>query len=128
MVRNLVFVLVALAPIFISGCATFAGEGKSGKLTVQESLVPILYCPKPPEVEKPTLPIESLTDLDKSSPGTVAKKYKATVKTLQGYANQLEESLKSYEEAHDAYEDLRKKFKQQSDAGEFDSIKKEDEK
>lgn len=114
--RILLITLIAL----VSGCAQLGI--KDPDLVVQESLVPILYCPAPPKIERPALPIETLTDVDNQNPGLVAKKYKATIKALQGYSVELEEILKSYDESAAAYEELRKRFKEKERAGEFDSV------
>lgn len=115
--KGLIIILVSL----VSGCAGLKIKDPD-QVNLQESLVPILYCPSPPRVERPALPIETITNIDNKDPGIVAKKYKATIKALQGYSIQLEEALKSYDEASKAYEDLRKRFKQKVNAGEFDSV------
>jgi len=81
---------------------------------VKETLVPIIYSPAPPEIERPKLPIQHMTDEELKSDGTVVKYYKATVKTLIGYSKELEKALAEYDKINKAYKEregsLKKKF------------------
>lgn len=94
--------LLIILLIILFGCA------EKRVLDIQEVKVPILYCPKPAVVERPSLPIINIREMD--TPGEVAKKYKATVKVLQDYSIQLEEIVKSYNDVNMSYEELRSKM------------------
>jgi len=102
MVKKIV-ALVVLSSM-LSGC--FFGN-KPIKTETQETLVTILYCPKPPETTRPDLPIHDMTPEQVADDGEVAKHYKATIKVLQGYAEELEKTLKNYDMSNEAYEKLR---------------------
>ena len=43
---------------------------------VQQVYVPLLYCPAPPDIMRPVLPIHALTDEDANDPGKVVVHYK----------------------------------------------------
>ncbi len=77
---------------------------------VQEVQVPLLYCPAPPVISEPSLPIHNMTPDQLSDDGEVVKHYKATVKTLIGYIDELEKGLESYNETSEEYGKLREKF------------------
>ena len=80
---------------------------------VQEVYKPILHCPAPDwnELVRPELALEGLTS--DMPAGEVVKRYKATVRQLQDYANRLEEALERYDATNDAYEELREQFTRQ---------------
>lgn len=91
MVR-LIIALCALSAL--TGCGFFKPTIKDN---TQEVKVGILYCPAPPDVRRPTLPIETMPE---SSPdGEVVKNYKATIAALQGYVKELEAIIEKYDEA-----------------------------
>lgn len=106
MIRNIILILI-ITPL-LSGCF-----GRSVRNTVQEVQVPLLYCPAPPELVRPVLPIHLMTTDQLKNEGEVVKHYKATVRSLIGYTDELEQALKSYEDANTAYDDLRKQFEQE---------------
>lgn len=101
------FVALILSTLFLVGCG---GQEIRLKNEVQEVFVPMLYCPAPPGLERPVLPIHTMTPEQAADPGYVAKAYKASMVLLQGYAHELEQALDSYNEANAAYDELRKKF------------------
>jgi len=98
-------VFLTLFLIFVTGCA----ETIRVKTEVQESMVPVLYCPAPPKIERPELPIQQMTQEQIEKDGEVVKHYKATVKTLLGYGKELEAALIKYEEINKKYEEEKKK-------------------
>lgn len=69
------------------------------KTEVVEVKIPVSSCPAPKEVLRPTLPIDSLSTTDAADPGKVAQAYKATVRALIGYAQELEQILEGYKKA-----------------------------
>ena len=77
---------------------------------VQKQYVDVLYCPAPPEISRPVLPIHTITPEEKQNDGEIAKHYKATVKTLQGYAIELESIVDKQKEINKAYEDKKKEL------------------
>lgn len=101
--------LSVIAITLITGCA---GPQVRLKTEVQESYVPILYCPAPPVVERPELAIEKLTPELLEHPGEVVKHYKATIIQLQGMVRELEEVLNQYDQNNEAYKELEKQFKE----------------
>lgn len=108
----IVFICVTL-----QGCSIFKSwfvEETIKEIVVKEYVEvpkPILYCPRPnwKEIDPPeVLAIEGIT-VD-SSPGEVAKRYKATIIQLRDYNKRLNKSLQKYDETHKAYEQLRQEF------------------
>lgn len=77
---------------------------------VQQVYVPLLYCPAPPDIMRPVLPIHALTDEDADDPGKVVVHYKATVLILEGYITELETIVNQYDKSNAEYEELRKRF------------------
>jgi hypothetical protein len=61
---------------------------------IQKENVPVLYCPKPPVINRPNLAIDTITDKD--TDGDVVVKYEATIKALQDYSKNLETIVDSY--------------------------------
>ena len=80
---------------------------------VQEVYVPLLYCPAPIELVRPTLPIHMMTPEQANNPGEVAKHYKASIIILQGYSMELERSLKTYDDTNKAYDALKEKMQRE---------------
>ncbi len=95
---------------FITICGLLALGGCAGNETidintdVKVQKVEILYCPAPPEVARPILPIHQMTTEQKQNAGEVAKHYKATVKTLMGYSKELEKVVDKQKEINTEYE------------------------
>lgn len=90
--------LVLILTVMISACAS------TGIKQPDVVKVPVLFCPAPSEYHRPDMPIEQMTDNQKQSPGEVAKRYKATIKALQGYISELETQLDNYKKIHDSYD------------------------
>lgn len=102
---------IAFLILFLSGCG---GQPIKFTTDVKETLVPIVYSPAPPDIVRPELPIQQMTDDELKSPGNIVKYYKATVKTLIGYSLELEKALNEYDKINKAYKEqentLRDKF------------------
>jgi hypothetical protein len=97
MVKKLVTLVAVLV---LAGCAS--NPNKINITTdVKPIAVPIIYSPSPPTVTRPDLPHSTITAAD--SDGEVAKKYAASVEALIGYAEQLEDVMKQYQNIHDSY-------------------------
>ena len=96
-----------LVAFFIVGCG---GKQIRIRSEVQEVQVPLLYCPAPPGISEPSLPIHNMTPEQLADEGEVVKHYKATVKTLLGYIDEQQKALESYNEASEEYGKLREKF------------------
>lgn len=77
------------------------------KNEIQEVIVPVIYSPAPPVIERPVLPIHFISAEQLKNDGEVAKHYKATVKTLINYSMELEEALLEYSKINKAYEKER---------------------
>lgn len=96
---------------FLNGCGS---QPIKFTTDVKETLVPIVYSPAPPKIDRPELPIQQMTDDQLKSDGEVVKYYKATVKTLIGYSLELEKALDKYDKINKAYKaeenNLRDKF------------------
>lgn len=89
----------------LSGCATMGGATKTD---IQYVYKPILVCPEPPSTSRPLLLIDQLSEDDKVDPGKVAQSYKATVKQMSDYIEELETIIKHYDTTSKQYEELRK--------------------
>lgn len=104
-------IIIGIFIAFLSGCG---GQPIRFTTDVKETLVPIVYSPAPPEITRPELPIQQMTDTDLDSAGVIVKYYKATVKTLIGYSQELEKALGEYDKINKAYKEqensLREKF------------------
>lgn len=87
--------ILALALVLtLSGCGLFKQEVRVETIIVK---VPVIVpVPAPKEIDRPELMIEQLTDADKKEPGKVEQFYRATVKQLQGYAEELEAIVEGY--------------------------------
>lgn len=98
--KIITFGLVAL---LLVGCG-----GRLGiKTEVQKVYVPTPYCPAPVIPERPTLPFSSVPELafpripnetDQQYYGRLAQAYNGAIVALQGYATELENSLREYAE------------------------------
>lgn len=78
---------------------------------VKETYVPILYSPAPPVIKRPSLPIHEMTSEQEKEDGIVVKFYKATVKSLIGYSEELESALDEYNKINKAYKAQEDKIK-----------------
>lgn len=96
-------ITLILVGLFLVGCA----DTVRIRTEVQESFVPVMYCPAPETYIRPVLAINQMTEAQRSSPGELANHYQATIEQLLGYAKQLELELEKYDSANEAYEDLR---------------------
>ena len=92
--------------LFIVGCAT--NEPIATKTI--EVKVPILYCPAPPIIERPTLSIHKMTEEQKLIDGEVAKHWKATAIELMGYSKELEIGLGTYLNINMSYDELKREM------------------
>lgn len=103
----MVRILLLSSVILLAGC--FPNK-RPQEVQIQTVNVPILYCPAPPQVERPALPIHEMTPEQRHNAGEVVKHYKATVKTLQGYALELERIIEQYGENSQQYEELKQEL------------------
>ena len=95
--------------VILSGC----GEDRI-KCDVQKQYVDVLYCPAPPDIQRPILPIHTMTPEQAQSDGEVAKHWKATVKSLMGYSKELETVVDKQKEINKVYEDKKKELESTS--------------
>lgn len=75
-----------------------------------EMKVPVLYCPAPPVIPRPVLPIHTMTEEELNSGGEVVKHWKASTISLLEYSKQLEIGLGKYFDINMSYEDLKLKM------------------
>jgi len=103
-------IIIALLTVGLIGCGTAPVKLRT---EVQEVFKPILYCPAPnwEGLARPELAIDGIAP--SASPGEVAKRYKATVRQLEDYADRLEKALDKYDTTNEAYDELRKQFMEQ---------------
>lgn len=97
-------IIAAALALALTGCGTVAGvtshitPSKCDPVYVK---IPVpINPPQPPVVQRPVLAIYQLSSADSKNPAKVAKAYKATVKSLQGYSSQLEIILNGYRQAN----------------------------
>jgi len=92
---------------FLVGCG-----GQNVKITTKTKkvYVDVLYCPAPPVVTRPELPIHNMTAEQMQQDGEVAKHYKATVNSLLGYSKELEKIVNNQKEINRAYVDKKKEL------------------
>jgi hypothetical protein len=96
--------LIVLTSLMLTGCGVF----KTRIVTdTKEVLIPVVSCPKPPDVERPELPIHTITPELKASDGEVVKHYKATVLSLMDYSEDLEKIVDHYTGVNKMTEDVR---------------------
>ena len=102
--------IIVCCIVVISGCDLFKRE--IIRTEVVQLRIPMLYCPAPDKrlLERPDLPIHSLTQEERQQYDKLVKSYVATIKTLQDYSSRLELSLNQYEKISKAYADMRKQF------------------
>jgi hypothetical protein len=106
----MVKILILIIPLFLVGCSNTPLKIKT---EIQQVYIPLLYCPAPPVIERPTLPIHMMTERQLHNPGEVAKHYKATVRELIGYSHQLELTLDMYDKTSKGYEEMKQQFEQE---------------
>jgi hypothetical protein len=96
-------IIAAVLAIALTGCGSMAsvtGHITPSKCDATIVKVPVpINPPAPPVVQRPALAIYQLSAGDEKNPAKVAKAYKASVKSLQGYATQLEIILNGYRNA-----------------------------
>jgi len=102
------YTTIVLLALLMQGCGLF---GKNIRIANETQIVkvPLLYCPAPPNWQRPFTEIER-ENLANASDGDVVKAYVATVKELQGYVVELETIIKSYDDANGSYDEVRKRF------------------
>lgn len=100
------YIIASVLSLLIMGCGSTIV-----KTEVVKQYIPLLYCPAPPSLVRPSLPIYDITA--STSDGEVAKKYKASVIILQGYVEELEKTVNEYDKTNKAYSELRNRFKTQ---------------
>ena len=96
-------ITIVLAALLLTGCGTVWTKPE-----VLEKQAPILVCPAPTLVERPSLHIDRITP--ETSDGKVVILYQATVKQLQSYAEDLAEQLQFYLDTSKEYEALRQRL------------------
>ncbi len=101
--------LLLVAILILPGCSLFGEKIRIVNEPI-EVKVPLLYCPAPPEFNRPDLQINQLTDAQKLSDGELVKAYAASMLQLLGYTKELENIVQSYDETNAAYEEVRRKF------------------
>lgn len=106
-VKSLIVALVA--SVALSGCSLFSPKIKTD---VQKVLIPVVSIPMPPEMERPELPIDNMSQEQIDSDGEVVKHYKATVKVLQNYINELELVIENYRVQSKNAEVIRKEVEE----------------
>lgn len=100
-----VIVFVGVVLFMLIGCSFFKKEKVHPviKTDTVEVQVPVFTCPKEltniQHPTRPTLMIELLTEDDKDDPGRVAQYYKATIKQLLNYSQELEADVHLYDHA-----------------------------
>lgn len=99
--------LIFVTLLFVGGCSFFSQPIRI-QTEVQETLVPVMFCPSPQKHVRPVLAISELTHSQLLNPGEVAKHYQATIEQLIGYARELELELDKYNSDNTAYNDLKK--------------------
>jgi len=101
---------LSVMTLLLVGC----GKEVSIITETQDRYVNVLYCPAPPEISRPELPIQHMTTEQEASDGEVAKHYKATVKTLIGYSKELEKVIDNQKKINKAYIDKKKELESTS--------------
>lgn len=80
---------ILIVSLTLTGCAT-----QVPKVETKEVMVPSLFCPAPPENSRPSLPIDTISSQDDI--GTVAMKYKASLRALIDYSERQEDIIQMY--------------------------------
>lgn len=104
------FITIAgLCSLTLFGCACMDDTIRINTDVIEQK-VDILYCPAPPEIPRPVLPIHTMTAEEEKSDGAVVQYYKATVNALIGYSKLLEKVIDNQKEINTAYEEKRKEL------------------
>lgn len=104
------FITIAgLCSLTLVGCACMDDTIRINTDVIEQK-VDILYCPAPPEIPRPVLPIHTMTAEEEKSDGAVVQYYKATVNALIGYSKLLEKVIDNQKEINTAYEEKRKEL------------------
>ena len=85
----------------MSGCSWLPTNTEYVKVSY-----PIMICPAPPEVKKPDLYINKLTQADSKDYGKVAQYYDITLQQLTSYIDQLEMVIDQYNKTSEAYQQM----------------------
>lgn len=88
-------------------CLLYVGCSSLKNKDVQLVSIPVMYCPAPEPFVRPPLMIHQMSDTQLSSPGELAKYYKATIQQLQGYTQQLELQLDGYNKINKEFENKK---------------------
>jgi len=87
--------------LLMSGCSWLPTNTEYVKVSY-----PIMICPAPPEVKKPDLYINKLTQADSKDYGKVAQYYDITLQQLTSYIDQLEMVIDQYNKTSEAYQQM----------------------
>ena len=96
-----------MCSLILSGCGKDAIKINTD---VKEQKIDIIYCPAPPEIPRPVLPIHMMTAEEERSDGAVVQYYRATVNVLIGYSRMLEKVIDNQKQINTAYEEKRKEL------------------
>jgi len=109
MVKIITFSLIAV----LTGCASNPVPVVTDTIEVH---VPLLYCPAPPIISRPDLPIHNMTPAQQADDGEVAKHWKATIRVLIDHSKNQEAALDEYNNINMSYEELRKQMQKIDDS------------
>ena len=87
--RN-IFIILATSLLLV-GCSLFPE-----RVVYEEYPIPVYTIPEPPEIERPSLPIHSLSERDRDDSETVIRAYVISTRLLLNYAVALEEIVQAY--------------------------------
>lgn len=104
------FITICGVCITLVGCSWFGGGTIDINTGVKEQYVEVLYCPAPPEIARPDLPIHQMTPVQLLNDGEVAKHTKATIKVLLGYSKELEKVVDNQKQINTEYEKIKKEL------------------
>lgn len=89
MVKRILLVLAILA--LITGCST-----QEQKIKYEIVKVPVYTVPMPPKLDRPSLPIKSLTEEEKEDEGILSQAYASSLARVTNYARALEMVVEEY--------------------------------
>lgn len=102
-----ILILVGIILLWITGCSICKKPEVRTVVKVEtvEVVKPVFQCPSELQTvhqpERPTLMLNLLSEQDEKDPGKVAQYYKASVKQLLNYAQELEANSTLYKRACD---------------------------
>ena len=102
-----IIMIPIMCSLILSGCGKDAIKINTD---VKEQKIDIIYCPAPPEIPRPVLPIHMMTAEEERSDGAVVQYYRATVNALIGYSRMLEKVIDNQKQINTAYEEKRKEL------------------